>query len=119
MVASPQARWRWRQQGHCRLIADSDNSVLVSAASAWEVAIKRATGRLEAPEDLLDALEANEFDTLAIEAAHALAAAALPAHHADPFDRTLIAQARLEGLTIVTVDERFPLYDVELLPLAD
>jgi len=98
-------------------IADSDTEVLVSAASAWEIAIKRAAGRLDAPDDLLDALDANAFETLAITAAHALAAGELPAHHSDPFDRMLIAQSAMEGLTLITVDERFSAYEVELLPM--
>lgn len=98
-------------------IADGESFVVVSAASVWEVAIKKAVGRLDAPDDLLEAMEANDFDSLSISPAHALAAGALPAHHADPFDRMLIAQARAEGLAVVTVDARFSDYDVELLPL--
>lgn len=99
------------------VIALSDNAIMVSAASAWEISIKKAAGRLEAPDNLLDVLNDNDFDTLPITATHALAAGALPAHHADPFDRMLIAQARLEALTLASVDSRFPLYDVTLLPL--
>ena len=97
-------------------IANADTTVLVSAATAWEIAIKKAAGRLDAPDDLLDALDVNSFDTLAIIAAHALDAGALPAHHTDPFDRMLIAQARAEELTLVSVDRRFADYDVDLLP---
>jgi len=100
-----------------KAIADADADVLVSAASAWEIAIKQASGRLDAPDDLLGVLEANEFDTLPITPAHALAAGALPPHHADPFDRMLIAQAVAERLTLVTADPRFAAYDVDLLPL--
>jgi PIN domain nuclease of toxin-antitoxin system len=100
----------------CDAIASADNTVTVSAVSAWEIAIKKAVGRLDAPNDLADALRANEFDTLAISVAHALEAGALPAHHSDPFDRMLIAQARIERLMLVTVDTRFSDYDVELLP---
>lgn len=99
------------------VIADPGTVAFVSAATAWEIAIKRAAGRLDAPDDLLEALQDNGFGTLAITAAHALEAGHLPAHHADPFDRMLIAQARAEGLTLVTVDQRFPEYDVTLLPL--
>jgi PIN domain nuclease of toxin-antitoxin system len=98
-------------------IANPDVDVIVSAATAWEIAIKRAAGRLEAPDDLLGALEANDIDSLSITVAHALAAGALPEHHGDPFDRMLIAQARSEGLTLITVDRRFPEYDVEILAL--
>ena len=96
-------------------IASPDNEVLVSAATAWEMAIKKAAGRLEAPDDLLEALDTNRFETLDITALHALAAGGLPPHHLDPFDRLLIAQAQVEHLIVVTVDDRFPLYGVELL----
>ncbi|MGH9182563.1 MAG: type II toxin-antitoxin system VapC family toxin [Acidimicrobiales bacterium] len=98
-------------------IADAATEVAVSAATAWEIAIKQAAGRLAAPHDLLDALAANDFETLAITVPHAIVAAHLPAHHADPFDRMLIAQAQAGGLTLVTVDRRFSDYDVDLLPL--
>ena len=98
-------------------IANPDVEVWVSAVTAWEIAITRAAGRLEAPDDLLGALAANDFDSLPITASHALAAGALPDHHADPLDRMLIAQARAEGLTLISVDGRFRDYDVDLLPL--
>ncbi len=98
-------------------IGHPDTEVVVSAASAWEISIKRAVGRLGAPDDLLDAMAANDFGALAITAAHAMAAGRLPPHHADPFDRMLIAQAQMEGFTLVSVDRRFSDYDVELLPL--
>jgi len=98
-------------------IADPSTEVIVSAASAWEISIKQAAGRLDAPEDLLDAIAANDFGTIPITVDHAMAAGALPPHHADPFDRMLIAQAQLEGFTLVSVDSRFSDYDVELLPL--
>jgi PIN domain nuclease of toxin-antitoxin system len=98
-------------------IADSDSEVFVSAATAWEIAIKKAAGRLEAPDDLLEALDANDFGTLPITTPHALAAGNLPAHHSDPFDRMLIAQAQLERLTLVSLDRRFSAYEVELLRL--
>ena len=98
-------------------IADPDTEVVVSAASAWEISIKQAAGRLDAPDDLLDAVAANDFGTLPITVDHAMAAGLLPAHHADPFDRMLIAQAQIEGFTLVSVDRRFSEYDVELLRL--
>jgi len=98
-------------------IADPETEVVVSAATAWEISIKRAAGRLEAPEDLLEAMAANEFGALAVTADHAIAAGRLPPHHPDPFDRMLIAQAQIEGFTLVTVDSRFSHYEVDLLPL--
>jgi PIN domain nuclease of toxin-antitoxin system len=99
------------------VIANPETVVEVSAATVWEIAIEKALGRLVAPDDLLDALSANTFNTLAISADHALAAGSLPPHHHDPFDRMLIAQARTDGLTLVSVDRRFSDYDVDLLPL--
>lgn len=98
-------------------ITNPDTEVVVSAVTALEIAIKKALGRLDAPDDLLSALIANEFDTLPITVEHAMAAGRLPLHHSDPFDRMLIAQARKEGLTLVSVDERLGQYDVDLLPL--
>ena len=98
-------------------IGDGQTPVLVSAVSAWEISIERAAGRLEAPDDLMGALDESDFDTVPITIGHALAAGALPPYHGDPFDRMLIAQARVDGLTIVTVDRRFAAYEVDLLPL--
>jgi PIN domain nuclease of toxin-antitoxin system len=96
-------------------IADPQNSVAVSAASAWEIEIKRMSGKLEAPEDLDQRLVEERFSALPITAEHGIAAARLPRHHRDPFDRMLIAQAQLEGLTIVTRDPRFDPYAVATL----
>jgi PIN domain nuclease of toxin-antitoxin system len=96
-------------------IADGESVVAVSAASAWEISIKRAAGRLEAPADLEAHLEKHRFVRLPITIAHALRAGALPTHHDDPFDRVLVAQAELEGLTIVTRDENIGRYAVATL----
>jgi len=96
-------------------IKDWENQVLVSAASVWELAIKAAAGRLKPPESLESGLENQGFAPLAISVAHALAAGALPRHHGDPFDRMLVAQAQLEGLTIVTRDPDIPRYGVATL----
>jgi PIN domain nuclease of toxin-antitoxin system len=97
-------------------IVDPENSVLVSAASTWEISIKKALGRLDAPDDLAVQLAAARFEPLPITIVHSLAAGALARHHADPFDRMLVAQAELEGLTIVTRDENIPLYGVSTVP---
>lgn len=97
-------------------IADPTSPVFVSAATAWEMAIKTALGKLDAPDDLNDALAASRFQELPITIEHALLAGKLPQHHRDPFDRMLIAQARLEGLTVVTRDAVFGAYEIELLP---
>jgi len=87
----------------------------VSAASAWEIAIKKALGKLAAPDDLVEALETNRFEPLSISVAHALAAGVLPRHHEDPFDRLLLAQAQVEDLTLLTHDARLRRYGVPLL----
>ncbi len=87
----------------------------VSAASIWEIEIKRASGKLHAPENLLDKVAAARFIELGITFAHACIAGALPPHHGDPFDRMIVAQAQSEGFTIVTRDERIAAYDVPVL----
>lgn len=97
-------------------IADPWNDVLVSAVSGWEIAVKRARGFIRAPTDLTAAIEAKGFTHLPLTFGHAEQAAALPMHHRDPFDRFLIAQARMEGLTLVTRDERIHNYEVDVLP---
>ena len=86
-----------------------------SAASVWEIAIKRALGRLEVPEDYLEAVDASDIQLLSITGEHAEAAGALPRHHDDPFDRMLVAQARIDELTLVTADRRLPDYGVPVL----
>lgn len=96
------------------LIADSETDPLVSIASLWEVAIKRGIGKLDAPDDLPQVIEDEEFSLLGIEPAHAWAVRALPHHHRDPFDRMLVAQAQLEGVPLITGDPRFAAYDVEV-----
>ena len=96
-------------------ISDPESLVAVSAAVAWEIAIKRALGKLEAPEDLGEELERSAFDALQITVEHATLAGALPQHHRDPFDRMLVAQAQIEGLVIVTRDENIPRYRVATL----
>ncbi|HXF97655.1 MAG TPA: type II toxin-antitoxin system VapC family toxin [Gaiellaceae bacterium] len=96
-------------------IAQPDNLVYVSAATAWEIALKRALARLAAPGDIGDRIERNGFSDLAIELEHAVASAALPRHHGDPFDRLLVAQARIEDMTLVTADEDLARDDVARL----
>jgi PIN domain nuclease of toxin-antitoxin system len=97
-------------------ITDSRNDVLVSAVSAWEVATKIKDGRLRARDDLEDAIQSQRFAPLAITVAHGARAGALPPHHRDTFDRMLVAQAQLEGLTLVTRDRRLAQYEVPILP---
>jgi PIN domain nuclease of toxin-antitoxin system len=91
------------------------NDVLVSAASVWQIEIKRALGKLDAPDALIEAIASAGFGAVPITPADATRAARLPRHHRDPFDRMLVAQAtRLEAI-IVTRDASFATYGVELL----
>ena len=96
-------------------IAGGDAYVAVSAASAWEIAIKQRLGKLRAPDDLAAQLARHRFVPLAVTVPHALRAGALPLLHDDPFDRMLVAQAELEGLTVVTRDAAIGRYGVPTL----
>ena len=91
------------------------NRALVSMASVWEVAIKESIGKLHPPEDFADAVREEGFEILPIAVEHARAVRDLPLHHRDPFDRMLVAQARVEGLSLVTRDKRLAQYDVPVL----
>lgn len=95
------------------LILDGRTQVAVSAASVWEIAIKSRLGKLRVPDDLLPQLERARFTPLPVTWAHAHAVRYLPPHHADPFDRLLVAQSQLERLTIVTKDPAIGRYDVD------
>jgi PIN domain nuclease of toxin-antitoxin system len=97
------------------LIADGDVPTHFSAASVWEAEIKAAIGKLVIPVDLLDALEADHFVELPIAARHGREAARLPPLHRDPFDRMIVAQARLEGLVVITADSKIADYGAEVL----
>lgn len=98
-----------------RALASLATDAVVSAATAWEIEIKRALGKLSAPDDLPEALAAGGYRALPVSVDHAVAAGRLPPHHRDPFDRMLVAQAVVEGLTIVTGDPHFSPYDVPVL----
>jgi PIN domain nuclease of toxin-antitoxin system len=94
-------------------IRDADNRVYVSAAAVWEMGIKKSLGRLDIPANLPDVLRGNNIEVLDVNIHHALSVADLPMLHQDPFDRMQIVQANLEGLTILTRDERIQQYDVD------
>lgn len=98
-----------------RVAMDEAESLHVSAVTLWEIAIKRGLGKLRVEGDPARAAREAGCIPLVITWDHAEAAGALPLHHADPFDRLLIAQARLEGLTLATADRQFAAYDVALL----
>ena len=100
-----------------RTIADRDALVYLSAVTLWEIAIQRNLGRLDLDIELLEQeLQGNGMIELPIKWRHAKVTAALPHHHEDPFDRMLVAQAQIEGLTLVSYDTAFKDYDVALLP---
>ena len=88
---------------------------IVSAVTIWEAAIKRGLGKLEAPDDLLPQLERAGVELLPITARHADLVASLPPHHRDPFDRLLVAQAKIEGIPLVSDDQVLRRYDVEVV----
>ena len=96
-------------------IVDGENMVFVSAVSVWEISIKKALGKLEAPDTLLDEIERIRFTPLDITLEHADRAGKLSAIHLDPFDRMLIAQAQSEQLTLVTRDAEIQKYQVRCL----
>ncbi len=92
------------------LIADPANEVYVSAVAVWEISIKRKLGRLDFKGDVPAAIEQMQFREVAITGRHAEAAGNLPLLHRDPFDRLVVAQAVLEQLTLLTVDEQILAY---------
>jgi PIN domain nuclease of toxin-antitoxin system len=97
-------------------IADPGNFVAVSAASLWEISIKRSLRKLRVEGELHEAVVSGDgFEALPISLEHADAAGQLPPHHRDPFDRMLVAQAQSEGLTVVTRDLAFEDYEIPLL----
>jgi PIN domain nuclease of toxin-antitoxin system len=97
-------------------IHDDGNDVLVSAATVWELAIKRAKGRIRLTVDLADAIDQAGFKGLPVTLADAEAAAALPPHHGDPFDRMLVAHALELAATVVSRDALLDAYGINRLP---
>ncbi len=111
----------WWREDSPRLGAEARRAIaeaplcFVSAASAWEVAIKMRLGKLRIPGPFEVAVEESRMSKLAITFAHAAATAELPDYHSDPFDRLLIGQARIEGLTLVTHDRRYEPYRIPVI----
>ena len=95
------------------LIANPSNSIIVSAVTAWEIAIKKSLNKLQAPDNLEEILEENNITVLSMSIEHALYVEHLPSIHQDPFDRLLIAQCIIEELIFVTADTIIPKYDIE------
>ena len=98
-----------------KTIINGKNIVFVSSATVWEMSIKQAMGKLAIPNNLIEEIELLRFTQLEITFDHAKLAGQLPEIHKDPFDRMLIAQAKLEDLTLVTKDRHIQKYDVKLL----
>lgn len=100
-------------------LEDADNELYLSVVSGWEIAIEYALGKLRLPANppvyVPARIERAGFHELDVTMTHALAVSGLPAHHDDPFDRLLIAQAQIEGMTLVTADPRFAQYSVKSL----
>ena len=92
-----------------------EGGATVSTASLWEIAIKAAIGKLEAPDDLPQRVEELGFELLHVTAEHAWRVRDLPRHHGDPFDRLLIVQAQIEHLPIASSDRAFEAYDVAIV----
>ncbi len=118
--------WLWMLTAPDRLppgvrsiVDDLRTDVLVSAASAWEIGIKHALGKLDLPEPPLTVIEsripASGCELIDIQARHALHAAALPLHHRDPFDRLLVAQSQILGIPLCSGDRALEAYEVDLL----
>jgi PIN domain nuclease of toxin-antitoxin system len=101
-------------------LASPENVVYVSAVSIWEIAIKQSLGKLELQTTgarLVESIAACGFVEMPITAPHAVRVATLPWHHADPFDRLLVAQAQYSDLTLVTDDEHIKRYEIETIGL--
>lgn len=118
--------WIWWEANPKRLNArcyealeDPENLLLLSAASSWEIGIKYALKKLDLPEPpgqyVPKRLTESNINALSVEHAHALRVAELPLQHRDPFDRLLVAQAQVEGVTLATADPSFLLYEVDIL----
>jgi PIN domain nuclease of toxin-antitoxin system len=96
---------------------DETNEIVVSAATVWEIAIKRAIGKLRFDRPIVAAVLAFGFAILPVTGMHAEHAAGLPRHHNDPFDRLIIAQAYLEGMVLGTQDQLMRPYGIATLGL--
>lgn len=96
-------------------LTDPENEVFFTPANVWEIEIKVSIGKLERPVGDVVQAARSSFDELLISSAHAATAGRLPMHHRDPFDRMIIAQGQEETCTVVTPDDKFPLYDIDVM----
>jgi PIN domain nuclease of toxin-antitoxin system len=114
----------WQLEGsrtvppRARTAIERASELMFSVVSFAEIGVKAAIGKLVVPDDLHEHVLRSGLRILPLAPEHALAVAGLPMHHQDPFDRLLIAQARLEGLHLVTADPRFAAYDVAVVEAA-
>jgi len=99
------------------VIIDGSNIVYVSSATVWEMSIKKAIGKLSAPDNLYEEIKNHRFTMLDINFEHAELAGKLPDLHKDPFDRMLIAQSIIEKLTLISKDSMIAKYQVKLMNL--
>src|SRR5262245_23859387 len=121
LIDSQVVIWGWTNDPRLSLptrsmITDPNNDVYSSVATVWELELKRAKGKLTLPGPVISGLRQLSAPAIAIDAEDTEAAASLPRHHDDPFDRMLIAQALRRGLTIVTSDAELAKYGVPVLP---
>jgi PIN domain nuclease of toxin-antitoxin system len=98
-----------------RLLKEAETAVVISAVTLWEISIKRATGKLAAPDDLPAIIRSLGHEILDVTPDHGWSAGALPRFHADPFDRLLVAQSQVERLPLVTHDRQLERYDVRII----
>ena len=96
-------------------MANPTNKLIVSAATAWEIAVKQALGKLTMDGDLQQSVRDQGFAMLPVTFAHAAELLTLPTIHRDPFDRMLVAQARVENLPLLTVDPHIPHYPANVI----
>jgi PIN domain nuclease of toxin-antitoxin system len=104
-----------RLGGRTRSAIQAAEAVYVSAATIWEIEVKRASGKLRVEADMAAIVDEAGYERLPITFEHAVEAGRLPLHHRDPFDRMLVAQARVESLTLATSDEALARYGVQIL----
>ncbi len=97
------------------IISDGRNTIYVSAATTWEISIKKAKGLLSAPDDIDGIMDDEGFEPLPITTFHGEHAGELPNIHRDPFDRMLVAQVQAEGLEILTKDTETPKYGIKVI----
>lgn len=111
--------WSWHETDRLskahKDILNSQEEVFVSVASIWEMAIKAGIGKLNTVDNIEDTLYKTGYSLLEINASHVEATRHLPLHHRDPFDRLLVVQAKVEGLTLLSADKNLKQYDVNVI----